>query len=230
MDVQAIFGLQFLLSIIAWSVAFAFLLSPTLARLPRREALMWLSLPHAFRHVGLTFLVPGVVDQPLPAAFANPAAYGDLTAGMLALLAIVALRYRWTAATGLVWLFNVVGTLDLANALRIGAPSYLAWPQRGGPRCQSTSHCPSVASSSSSWEVRGFAACHADSAQPSEPSGYVPLATGGPGGRFHHHRGGRRLLARTPARVGAVLGRAGRVGDRSREPGARGCVRSPCAR
>jgi len=118
MDVQAIFGLQFLLSIIAWSVAFAFLLSPTLARLPRREALMWLSLPHAFRHVGLTFLVPGVVDQPLPAAFANPAAYGDLTAGMLALLAIVALRYRWTAATGLVWLFNVVGTLDLANALR----------------------------------------------------------------------------------------------------------------
>ncbi len=118
MDIQAIFGLQFLLSLFVWGVIAAFLLRPWLARLPLHEALLWLSLPHAFRHIGMVFLVPGVVDQPLPAEFANPAAYGDLATGVLALLAIVALRSRWSAAVALVWVFNVVGTVDLANALR----------------------------------------------------------------------------------------------------------------
>ncbi len=66
----------------------------------------------------MVFLVPGVVDQPLPAEFAGPAAYGDLATGLVALVAIVALRGRWSVALALVWLFNVVGTIDLANALR----------------------------------------------------------------------------------------------------------------
>ena len=118
MDVEAIFGLQFLLSVVAWGLIASFLLSPWLAKLPQREALLWLSVPHAFRHVGMVFLVPGVVDQPLPPDFANPAAYGDLATGVLALLAMVALRAQWSVALGLVWLFNVVGTVDLANALR----------------------------------------------------------------------------------------------------------------
>ena len=118
MSVEAIFGLQFLLGLLAWGVVARFLLSPWLAKLPRHEALLWLSVPHAFRHVGMVFLVPGVVDQPLPSNFANPAAYGDLATGVLALVAMVALRARWSVALGLVWLFNVVGTVDLANALR----------------------------------------------------------------------------------------------------------------
>ena len=118
MDIQAIFGLQFLLSLLAWSVLARFLLSPWLAKLPRHEVLLWLSLPHAFRHVGMVFLVPGVVYQPLPTEFANPAAYGDLATGVLALVAIIALRSRWSVALALVWLFNIVGTVDLANALR----------------------------------------------------------------------------------------------------------------
>ncbi len=118
MDIQAIFGLQFLLSLLAWGVIARFLLSPGLAKLPQHEALLWLSLPHAFRHVGMVFLVPGVVDPSLPTEFASPAAYGDLATGVLALFAIIALRFRWSVALALVWLFNIVGTIDLANALR----------------------------------------------------------------------------------------------------------------
>ena len=120
MDVQTIFGLQFVLSLLVWSVILGFLLTPWLAEQPKHVALLWLSLPHAFRHIGLVFLVPGVVDQPLPAEFAGPAAYGDLASGVLALLAIVALRSKWSGALALVWLFNVLGTVDLANALRRG--------------------------------------------------------------------------------------------------------------
>ena len=118
MDVQAIFGLQFLLSLVVWGALFGFLLRPWLTRLPKHEALVWLSLPHAFRHIGMVFLVPGVVDQPLPEDFANPAAYGDLAAGLLALSAIVALRSKWSVAIPLVWIFSVVGTVDLLYALR----------------------------------------------------------------------------------------------------------------
>ena len=76
---------------------------------------------HAFRHLGMVFLVPTVVGPALEAEFAVPAAYGDLLAALLALLALIALRLRWPAARALVWLFNVIGTLDLVNALYHGA-------------------------------------------------------------------------------------------------------------
>ena len=118
MDARAIFGLQFVLSVVVWGLLARWLLAPWLDRKSRNEALFWLALPHAFRHVGMVFLVPGVVAQPLPESFANPAAYGDLLTGVLALLALVALRTSWTGAVVLVWLFNTVGTVDLLNALR----------------------------------------------------------------------------------------------------------------
>ncbi len=59
-----------------------------------------------------------MVAQPLRPGFANPAAYGDLVTGVLALLALIALRTGWAGALVLVWLFNIVGTVDLLNALR----------------------------------------------------------------------------------------------------------------
>ena len=118
MDTQAIFGLQFILSIIVWGLIAKWLLAPWLAKMPQDQALFWLTLPHAFRHIGMVFLVPGVVAQPLPSNFAIPAAYGDLLTSVLALLALVALRTGWGHAVALVWIFNVVGIVDLLNALR----------------------------------------------------------------------------------------------------------------
>ena len=118
MDTQAIFVLQFFLSVVVWGVIAKWSLAPWLEKKSPHDALYWLALPHAFRHIGMVFLVPGVVAQPLPAAFANPAAYGDLLAGVLALLVLITLRIGWTGALALVWLFNIVGTVDLLNALR----------------------------------------------------------------------------------------------------------------
>ena len=117
MDQGAIFGLQFLLSLIVYALIARWLVAPWLAAKPVEQALVPLILPHAFRHIGLTFLVPGVVAAPLPPAFANPAAYGDLTTAVLAIVALVALRGRWTVALPLVWLFNLVGTVDLLYAV-----------------------------------------------------------------------------------------------------------------
>ena len=68
----------------------------------------------------MVFLVPGVVAGPLPETFAAPAAFGDLLTGVLAFLALIALRNSWSVARAAVWLFSIVGTIDLVNALQQG--------------------------------------------------------------------------------------------------------------
>jgi hypothetical protein len=73
------------------------------------------------RFIGLSFLVPGVVDSSLPAAFAVPAAYGDFVAGVLAIIATVGLARRATWAVAAVWLFNTWGAADLLFAFYQGA-------------------------------------------------------------------------------------------------------------
>jgi hypothetical protein len=118
MDTQAIFGLQFILSLAAWSAVGLVVISPALQGKPKGQALMWLALPHMFRHVGMVFLVPGLTYEALPSGFAGPAAYGDLATGVLALAAVFALRANWRGGLALAVLFNVVGSLDLLNALR----------------------------------------------------------------------------------------------------------------
>lgn len=120
MSTFQIFGLQFLLSLVVYGLLARWYLAPRLAALPLSSALMPLLFLHAFRHLGMVFLVPTVVGPGLQAEFAVPAAYGDLLAALLALAAIIALRSRWRAALALTWLFNVVGTLDLINALYRG--------------------------------------------------------------------------------------------------------------
>jgi len=74
----------------------------------------------------LAFLVPGVVAPDLSAAFARPAAYGDLIAAVLALLAFAVLallalaflQRRWGML--LVWVFNLWGSADLLYAFYQG--------------------------------------------------------------------------------------------------------------
>jgi hypothetical protein len=118
MEPLTIFGLQFFLSLVLFGLLAKWFLAPWLKGRTRSQALFWLTLPHATRHIGLVFLVPGVVSPSLPSSFAAAAGYGDLAAGLLALLALVALRNGWSGTVALVWLFNVVGTGDLLNALR----------------------------------------------------------------------------------------------------------------
>ena len=77
-------------------------------------------VPHTFRFIGLSFLVPGVVSPSLQSALAAPAAYGDLVAAILAVAATIALSRRWSFAISLVWLFNVWGATDLLFAFYQG--------------------------------------------------------------------------------------------------------------
>src|SRR5437868_757575 len=114
MPLLAIFGICVGLSFVAWGIVAAQYLWPALRHLPRARALRPLLLLHSFRFIGLAFLVPGVVAPNLSNDFARPAAYGDLIAAVLALVALAGLPSR--AGIGLVWVFNLWGSADLLYA------------------------------------------------------------------------------------------------------------------
>ena len=117
MDIPLIFVLQFSLSLLVAGLLTRWYVAPWLAEKSLEVALTILLVPHAFRHVGMAFLVPALNQPGMPTDFATAAAYGDLLSGILALLALIALRSHWTIAITLVWVFNIIGTVDLTNAL-----------------------------------------------------------------------------------------------------------------
>jgi hypothetical protein len=119
-NIQALFGLSVLMSFVASGLVTKLYIWPRLRILERDDALALLVVPHTFRFIGLSFLVPGVVSSSLPSAFAAPAAYGDLVAAILAVAATIALSRRAPLATWLVWLFNVWGAADFLLAFYQG--------------------------------------------------------------------------------------------------------------
>jgi hypothetical protein len=105
-----------------WIAAKLYLL-PKLPDLQPRTVLLPILLLHSLRHLGLMFLAPGATLPGIPQAFAQPAAYGDLIASLLALASIAAITMEWKAARALVWIFNIEGTVDLANAITLATIS-----------------------------------------------------------------------------------------------------------
>lgn len=121
MSLLALFGVSILASFVSSAVAARLLVWPWLQKKEPNRALTALVAPHMFlRFIGLSFLVPGVVSPMLPAGFAIPAAYGDFIAGILAIVATVALANHTAWANQLVWLFNVWGAADLLFAFYQG--------------------------------------------------------------------------------------------------------------
>jgi len=114
MSPQLYFFVSIGFALIAWGIVAIRYIWPELRSRQGADALRPLLILHSFRFLGLAFLVPGVVSPDLPSAFAHPAAYGDLIATMLALLALISLRSP--AGVVIAWIFNLWGTADLFNA------------------------------------------------------------------------------------------------------------------
>jgi len=113
-----VFLTQFILSVAAFGLIARPMVRPWLDTLDVRTVLMILLLPHAFRHIGLSFLVSGLVTDDIPTFFAVTAGYGDLLSALLAMGALLALQRQGAIAVPLIWIFSVVGIVDLVNALR----------------------------------------------------------------------------------------------------------------
>jgi len=119
-----------LFSTLVFAIAAGIYVMPMVRAGKTREVLIPILLLHAFRHLGLMFLSPGATYAGIPMEFARPAAFGDLTAAFLALLALAAVVNESWMARPLLWVFNLAGTLDLINAIVL-ANVYAVFPYMG---------------------------------------------------------------------------------------------------
>ena len=117
MPTLSIFLIQLLMTIAVFSLLSKWVISPWLAAKAVPVALMILIAPHALRHIGLTFLVPSVTNPAIPADFAFTTAWGDFISALLAIASLFALKQSWRFAVPLVWVFSIVGSVDLIFAL-----------------------------------------------------------------------------------------------------------------
>jgi hypothetical protein len=81
------------------------------------SALLWV---HAFRYVALQIFSAQQFGFAVSDAGRNQIAYGDVIAALLALSAIVALRYGSRLAVPILWLFVAEAGLDLLNSTIVG--------------------------------------------------------------------------------------------------------------
>jgi hypothetical protein len=112
MSPETLFRIHLVLGYVAWLLCFGAYIWPRLKSADTVEAQRAIATLHSFRFFGLVFILPGVVGPDLPAGFATFAAYGDFATGVLAILALLAVRIRQ-----LFWLFvvafNIVGAVDI---------------------------------------------------------------------------------------------------------------------
>jgi hypothetical protein len=102
MDPFDVLNIQMTLSLVAFALIARWHVAPRLRRLPRESALVPLLWVNVFRYTPLTLFAPGQVSPDVPPGVAAAIAYGDLVSGLLALLALLALRLRLAAAVALV--------------------------------------------------------------------------------------------------------------------------------
>lgn len=125
MTPTVIFNIQLVLGYAAWLLCFTAYLWPRLRTMDLADASRAIAALHSFRFFGLVFIFPGPLGPAVPSSFAVPAAWGDLAAGVLAMLALMSFGRRflfWFFVVG----FNVVGAVDLVmnyvHAVGIGLP------------------------------------------------------------------------------------------------------------
>src|SRR5687768_18608879 len=112
MEPLALFVLQFLWFLFAWSLIACFALWPLSARLsPTARLSVWVA-PEMFRVLGVGLLVPNL-SPGMPTEFAAATAVGDSLTALLAALAFTGLRQGWPSARGLAWACTIVGSVDL---------------------------------------------------------------------------------------------------------------------
>ncbi len=117
LPVNPILPINLLLGYAVFLTALRIYVGPRMPTLTPATLLTPILLLHALRELGLMFLFEGATKPGMPMAFAVPAAWGDLAAAALAVVALRAVRTGAASARTWVWVFNVFGTLDLLNAI-----------------------------------------------------------------------------------------------------------------
>src|SRR2546428_7078971 len=125
-------NVQSTMSLVSYALIARWHVAPALSRRSREEALMPLLWVHVFRYAPLTLYAVGQVDPRMPRDVAAVIGYGDFVSGVLALIAVIALRLRTPGGVAPVWIFSIVSIADLifATYKAVGAQVYamsLGW-------------------------------------------------------------------------------------------------------
>ncbi len=132
MNPQLLFGVQFTLSLILFVMVARWYIAPALNKMPMQASLVPLFLVHTLRYLPSSAFAPGQVDPKIPMDAMAGIAYGDLVSAILALIAVVFLRYGWPGAIAVAWLVNVATSLDWLYAGYLAASSQLVTYGMGG--------------------------------------------------------------------------------------------------
>jgi hypothetical protein len=116
MDPFLVMMYQTALSFVAFALIARWYVLPWLSQLPLESALIALSWPHVFRYVALSAFLPGQVAPEVTRGPLSAVIYGDTLSGLLALVAILMLKYRISGAIWAAWIFNLVGLADWAQS------------------------------------------------------------------------------------------------------------------
>jgi hypothetical protein len=111
-------------------VAARLYLLPLIPGVQPQQILVPILLLHSMRHLGMMFVTRGATYPGLPSQFANKAAFGDLVTAIIAFVAGLLVLSGSGLAKPVVWVFNVVGTVDLLVAITT-ATIYNAPPTMG---------------------------------------------------------------------------------------------------
>lgn len=116
MDNFTIINLQALTGTVAIVLCFKYWIQPRVSKLPIQEALLPFVFLNTFRYLGLSFMAKEQFYDGFPNEFLTTVGLLDFTTAILAILAVIALKNKWSFAIPLVWIFNIVGFGDLITA------------------------------------------------------------------------------------------------------------------
>ncbi len=112
-----IMALNLALTTIIFYWAARIYLMPKLKEISAATIFVPILIQHSLRNLGLMFMASGAVYEGMPPQFAYPAGIGDVISALLALFALYAIRQDKPFKIAAMWVFNVVGTIDLAFAI-----------------------------------------------------------------------------------------------------------------
>lgn len=116
MDNFIIINLQAIIGSISIILAFNWWIKPRLANLSIQDALLPFVFLNTFRYLGLSFMAKEQFYDGFPTDFLTTVGLWDLSTAVLAVIAAIALKRKWSFAIVLVWVFNIVGFSDLVTA------------------------------------------------------------------------------------------------------------------
>jgi len=116
MDNFTIINLQALIGTVAIILAFKWWVQPRLANLSIQDTLLPFVFLNIFRYLGLTFMAKEQFYDGFPTEFLTTVGLLDFSTAILAIIAAIALKNKWSFAIPFVWIFNIVGFGDLVTA------------------------------------------------------------------------------------------------------------------